>query len=114
MNLYKITINTKEGFLYSSTNHNIDDNSEYEYEYINIHKLSLLLINPFLMKNGYPLFQNSDINRLEELGLTLIYHDINYRQSKTTSKLIWMIDIEHPKQSNLKVLLRDKKINNIL
>lgn len=106
MKLYKIITNT------SSNKPTIPGPDVDLIEYFSIFETkSLVDINRYLSKYGYPLFNNEDINRLKMFGSSLMYSDLI--DNKRTLTL--MIDIEHPSNDFLhKRIIRDQKIKKVL
>lgn len=81
-------------------------------EYFSIFETkSLVDINRYLSKYGYPLFNNEDMNRLKMFGNSLMYSDLI--DDKPTLTL--MVDIENPSNDFLhKRIIRDQKIKEVL
>jgi len=102
MNLYKINISYFE---------NISNPVNFEYSSV-CETNSLVDINRYLSKSGYPLFCGNDMNRLRDKGNSIMYQNASH---DTTPYYIYMIDINHPQNDfYYKRIIRDQKIKNIL
>ena len=70
-------------------------------------KFSVQMINRLFRSFGSELqLSNSDKQRLDENGISLVYQ---YPKNQ-----LWIYDIDHPKNSFIRNLIRDSRIDNLL